>query len=185
MKVRITPTPLEGLCVIDIDYFKDERGFFIESWNRRDFAAMGLTADFVQDSHSASRYGVLRGMHYQDMTAPMIKLVRCTVGKILDVAIDLRADSSTFGRWFAIELSGENKRLLYVPVGFAHGFATLSDHCEVQYKQTNYYQPRAEGGIAWNDQDVGIRWPYDNPTLSDRDQRQSSLKEYRMNPAFR
>jgi dTDP-4-dehydrorhamnose 3,5-epimerase len=185
MNVRITPTPLEDLRVLDIDYFKDERGFFIESWNKRDFAAMGLTAEFVQDSHSTSRYGVLRGMHYQDMTAPMIKLVRCTVGRILDVAIDLRATSSTFGRWFAIELTSENKRMLYVPVGFAHGFATLSDYCEVQYKQTNYYQPTAEGGIVWNDADVGIRWPYDNPILSDRDQRQLTLKEYGRNPAFR
>src|SRR5262245_52375754 len=108
MKVRVTPTPMEGLCVIDIDYFKDERGFFIESWNKRDFAAAGLTAEFVQDSHSASCYGVLRGMHFQDMNAPMIKLVRCTVGRILDVAIDLRAQSTTFGQWFGIELSSEN-----------------------------------------------------------------------------
>src|SRR5262245_40483603 len=127
MKVLRTPTPLDGLFVVDIEYFKDERGFFIESWNKRHFAEVGLIADFVQDSHSASRYGVLRGMHYQDMQAPMIKLVRCTVGKIFDVAIDLRAGSATYGKWFGIELTAENKRLLYVPVGFAHGFATLSE----------------------------------------------------------
>src|SRR5262249_48586545 len=99
--------------------------------------------------------------------------------------IDLRADSTTFGKWFGIELSADNKRLLYVPVGFAHGFATLSEYCEVQYKQTNYYQPDAEGGIAWNDPDVGIQWPYNNPTLSGRDQRQLSFKDYRTSPAFR
>ena len=114
----------------------------------------------MQDSHSASRYGVLRGMHYQDMREPLGKLVRCTVGRMLDVAIDLRASSPTFGQWFSIELSAENKRLVYVPVGFAHGFATLSDYCEVQYKQTGYYRPDAEGGIAWNDPDIGIAWPY-------------------------
>jgi dTDP-4-dehydrorhamnose 3,5-epimerase len=184
MNVRVTPTPLEGLILIDIDFFKDERGFFIESWTKRDFAAVGVTAEFVQDSHSASRYGVLRGLHYQDMRAPMGKLVRCTVGRILDVAIDLRASSPTFGKWFSVELNTENKSLLYVPVGFAHGFATLSEYCEVQYKQTEYYRPETEAGIAWNDPDVGIQWPYDNPVLSKRDQAQTSLKDYRKKPAF-
>jgi dTDP-4-dehydrorhamnose 3,5-epimerase len=123
-------------------------------------------------------------MHYQDMRAPMVKLVRCTVGRILDVAVDLRADSSTFGKWFSIELSAENKTLLYVPIGFAHGFATLSDYCEVQYKQTAYYRPETEGGVLWNDPDIGIRWPYDNPILSERDRRQMSFTQYRRNPAF-
>jgi dTDP-4-dehydrorhamnose 3,5-epimerase len=184
MNVRVTPTPLESLVLIDIDFFKDERGFFIESWTKRDFAAAGVSAEFVQDSHSASRYGVLRGMHYQDMRAPMGKLVRCTVGRILDVAIDLRVSSPTFGKWFAVELNAENKSLLYVPVGFAHGFATLSEYCEVQYKQTEYYKPETEAGIAWNDPDVGIQWPYDNPVLSKRDQAQTSLKDYRKKPAF-
>jgi len=185
MKAHVTPTPLEGLLVIDIDHFKDDRGFFIESWTKRDFAAIGVTAEFVQDSHSTSRYGVLRGMHYQDMRAPTSKLVRCTVGKILDVAIDLRFNSQTFGKWFACELSADNRTLMYVPVGFAHGFATLSEYCEVQYKQTDYYTPASEGGIAWNDPDVGISWPYTNPILSKRDQNQMSLAEYRKNPAFR
>jgi dTDP-4-dehydrorhamnose 3,5-epimerase len=185
MKARVTPTSLADLILIDMDYFEDERGFFIESWTKKDFADAGVTAEFVQDSHSASRYGVLRGLHYQDMRAPMGKLVRCTVGKILDVAIDLRASSPTFGKWFGVELSAENKTLLYVPVGFAHGFATLSDYCEVQYKQTEYYNPETEGGIAWNDPDVGIQWPYDDPVLSKRDSQQQSLAEYRKNPAFR
>jgi dTDP-4-dehydrorhamnose 3,5-epimerase len=185
MRTRITPTPLEGLSIVNVDYFKDERGFFIESWNRRHFAEAGLPADFVQDSHSASRFGVLRGLHYQDMRAPMGKLVRCTVGRILDVALDLRAGSPTFGRWFSMELTAENKTLLYIPVGFAHGFATLSEHCEVQYKQTEYYNPEAEGGIAWNDPDVAIDWPYPNPVLSKRDQALASFAEYRKRPAFR
>jgi dTDP-4-dehydrorhamnose 3,5-epimerase len=185
MKPRITKTPLAGLVLIDIDFMKDERGFFIESWHKRDFAEAGIPHEFVQDSHSASTYGVLRGLHYQDMRAPIGKLVRCTVGKILDAAVDLRMDSPTFGKAFTIELSAENKTQIYVPVGFAHGFATLSDYCEVQYKQTEYYRPEAESGIAWNDPDVGIQWPYQNPTLSNKDQKQRSLQEYVAAPAFR
>jgi dTDP-4-dehydrorhamnose 3,5-epimerase len=184
MKVHATKTPLESLLIVDIDYFKDERGFFIESWNKARFAEAGITDDFVQDSHSGSSYGVLRGMHYQDMNAPMSKLVRCTVGRIFDVAVDLRMSSPTFGRWFALELSAENKSMLYVPVGFAHGFATLSEYCEVQYKQGGFYNPEAEGGIAWNDPDVNIPWPYSNPTLSRKDLRLPSLAEYKKQPAF-
>jgi dTDP-4-dehydrorhamnose 3,5-epimerase len=185
MKTRVTQTPLPGLVLVDIDYSKDDRGFFIESWNRKDFAEVGLTDDFVQDSHSASRYRVLRGLHYQDMRAPMAKLVRCTVGRILDIALDLRTDSPTFGKWYGVELSPEDKRLLYVPLGFAHGFATLTDYCEVQYKQTAFYHREAESGIAWNDPDVAIEWPFSDPILSPKDQRQPSFAEYRRNPAFR
>ena len=185
MKTRLTETLLAGLVVLDIEHFRDERGFFIESWHKRDFATAGIPADFVQDSHSASRYGVLRGLHYQDMRASMGKLVRCTVGRIFDVAVDLRVDSPTFGKWFGIELSAENKSMLWVPVGFAHGFATVSDYCEVQYKQTEFYNPETEGGIAWNDPDIAVQWPYTDPVLSQRDQRQKSFAEYRRNPAFR
>jgi len=170
--------------VINIDFFRDERGFFIESWHKNDFSEAGLAFDFVQDSHSRSSYKVLRGLHYQDMRAPMVKLVRCTVGRILDVAVDLRVSSPTFGKWFSLELTAENKMQLLVPVGFAHGFATLSDVCEVQYKQTAYYMPETEGGIAWNDPDVGIKWPFQDPILSKRDQNQRSLAQYRVNPAF-
>src|SRR5687767_9293988 len=130
MKTRITKTPLEGLLIVSIDFFQDERGFFIESWHKKDFAEAGIPFDFVQDSHSRSSRGVLRGLHYQDMRAPMGKLLRCTVGNILDVAVDLRVSSPTFGQSFSIELSAENKTQVYVPVGFAHGFATLSEVCE-------------------------------------------------------
>jgi dTDP-4-dehydrorhamnose 3,5-epimerase len=184
MKTRIKETPLEGLMIVNIDHFQDERGFFLESWSKRDFASAGILADFVQDSHSASRYGVLRGLHYQDMRAPTGKLVRCTVGHIVDVAVDLRTSSPTFGKWFSIELTSENKTLLWVPIGFAHGFATMSDYCEVQYKQTDFYNPETEGGIAWNDPDVGVQWPYPEPVLSKRDQQQKSFADYRNNPAF-
>ena len=184
MKIHVTTTPLEGLLVVNIDFFRDERGFFIESWHQQVFADAGIAADFVQDSHSRSGYRVLRGLHYQDMRAPMAKLVRCTVGRILDVAADLRVNSPTFGKWFSIELNPENKTQLFVPVGFAHGFATLSDVSEVQYKQTGYYQPVAEGGIAWNDPDLAVSWPFKDPILSKRDQNQMPLKRYRERPAF-
>lgn len=185
MKVHVTRTPLENLLIVNIDYFKDERGFFMEAWNKASFAEAGITDEFVQDSHSASCYGVIRGMHYQDMRAPLAKLVRCTVGRIFDVAVDLRTSSPTFGQWFSLELNAETKTLLYVPVGFAHGFATLSDYCEVQYKQTGFYDAPSEGGVAWNDPEVGITWPYLNPILSTKDLHQPSLAEYREKPAFR
>jgi len=185
MKTRVSETPLAGLLVVNIEHSEDERGFFIESWNKRDFAAAGIHADFVQDSHSASRSGVLRGLHFQDMRAPTAKLVRCTQGRILDVAVDLRAGSATYGKSFTLELTDKNKTLLWVPVGFAHGFAALSDYCEVQYKQTEFYNPEAEGGIAWNDPDIGIAWPFGAPILSSKDQKLMSFAEYRKNPAFR
>jgi dTDP-4-dehydrorhamnose 3,5-epimerase len=184
MKTHVTTTPLEGVLVINVDFFRDERGFFIESWNKRDFAKAGIPFDFVQDSHSRSERGVIRGLHYQDMRAPMAKLVRCTVGRIFDVAVDLRVSSPTFGKWFSIELTSENHIQLFIPVGFAHGFAALSDVCEVQYKQTGFYEPETEGGILWNDPEVAIEWPFKNPHLSKRDQNQMSLKQYRELPAF-
>ena len=184
MKTRITKTPVDGVLIVNIDHFEDERGFFIESWNKHDFAAAGITADFVQDSHSRSTYGVLRGLHYQNMRTPLAKLVRCTVGRIFDVALDLRISSPTFGRAFTLELTAESKSQLFIPIGFAHGFAALSEVCEVQYKQTGFYEPSCEGGIIWNDPDVGINWPVSNPTLSRRDQNQISLRQYRENPAF-
>jgi dTDP-4-dehydrorhamnose 3,5-epimerase len=184
MKIHITRTPLADLLLVNVDFFKDERGFFMESWNKKEFAEAGLVPEFVQDSHSASTRGVLRGMHYQDQKAPMAKLIRCTVGRILDVAIDLRMSSATFGKWYGIELSSEEKTQVFVPEGFAHGFLTLSDYCEVQYKQTALYHPEAERGIAWDDPSVGVSWPIASPLLSKKDQRQESLSDYRKNPAF-
>lgn len=184
MKTHVTQTPLAGLVRVDIDFFSDERGFFIESWHQRDFASAGLDITSVQEGHSRSGRNVLRGLHYQDMTAPMGKLLRCTVGAIFDVAVDLRMSSPTFGQWFGIELSAENKTQLYVPEGFAHGFATISDVAEVQYKQTGFYTPSSEGTISWNDPDIGIEWPIDDPILSQRDQNGISLQDYRKKPAF-
>jgi dTDP-4-dehydrorhamnose 3,5-epimerase len=185
MKITVTKTDLDGVVLIDTKYFQDERGFFIESWHQRDFADAGLTMTFVQDGHSRSQRGTLRGMHYQDMTAPMGKLLRCTVGTIFDVAIDLRVGSPTFGKWISVELSADNKRQIYVPEGFAHGFQAVSDVAEVQYRQTGFYTPASEGAIAWNDPDVGITWPIPNPTLSAKDQKAPSLRHYLEKPAFR
>ena len=184
MKIQLITTPLNGLVVINIDYFKDERGFFLEPWHKQHFAEAGLDLTFVQEGHSGSVQGVLRGLHYQDMTAPMGKLVRCTVGVVYDVAVDIRTSSPTFGQWFGIELSAENKKQLYIPAGFAHGFAVLSNTAEFQYKQTGFYTPSSEGTIAWNDPDLGIRWPIATPILSARDQAGMSFATYKKNPAF-
>lgn len=184
MKIRLTPTTLDGVVLVDIDYFKDARGFFIESWHQRDFAEGGLDLQFVQEGHSRSAARVLRGMHYQDMTAPMGKLLRCTIGSIFDAAVDLRLSSPTFGRHVGVELSAENMRQIYIPPGFGHGFQVLSDVAEVQYKQTAFYTPSSEGTISWNDPDVGIRWPLADPILSERDKRGRSLQEYAKNAAF-
>lgn len=185
MDIRVMPTKLDGAVVIETDFFRDERGFFIENFHRRRFAEHGLPHEFVQDNHSRSGHGVLRGFHYQDMTAPMGKLVRCTAGAILDVAVDLRLGSPTFGQWEAVELTAENMRQFYVPVGFGHAFLTLSDAAEVQYKCTGYYEPASEGTLAWDDPDLAIPWPIAAPLLSARDQQGISLAAYREQPAFR
>jgi dTDP-4-dehydrorhamnose 3,5-epimerase len=178
------PTPLEGVLVVEIKFMQDHRGFFIENYHRRQFAAIGIHDEFKQDNHSRSRAGVLRGLHYQDMSAPMSKLVRCTRGRILDVAVDLRIGSPTFAGWFGVELTEENMKQLYVPVGFGHGFLTLSDVAEVQYKCSNFYAPESEGAVAWNDPEIGIEWPIPNPVLSRRDSLAGSLRQYRERPAF-
>jgi dTDP-4-dehydrorhamnose 3,5-epimerase len=184
VKLRLTPTPLSGVVLIDIDYFKDERGFFIESWHQRDFADAGLDLRFVQEGHSRSASRVLRGLHYQDTTAPMGKLLRCTLGRVFDVAVDLRKSSPTFGQYFSVELSPDDMRQIYIPPGFAHGFQVLSDFAEVQYKQTGFYTPSSEGTIAWNDADVGVPWPIPDPIVSARDSKGTLLRDYANKPAF-
>lgn len=141
--------------------------------------------EFVQDNHSRSARGVLRGIHYQDMSAPMAKLVRCSLGEILDVAVDLRAGSPSFGRWFGVRLSADNMRQLFVPVGFGHAFLSLSEVAEVQYKCSGYYNAAAENGVAWNDADIGIDWPVAQPLVSARDAAAQSFRTYAERPAFR
>jgi dTDP-4-dehydrorhamnose 3,5-epimerase len=192
MDIHIIPTRLDGPVIVETDFARDERGFFIESYHRRRYAAHGIDVEFVQDNHSRSGAGVLRGIHYQDMRAPTAKLVRCTVGRVWDVVVDLRAASPTFGQWVGVELSAQNMRQLFVPVGFGHAFLTLSAAAEFQYKCSNFYAPETEAVIAWNDPDLRVAWPFDSldpplsaPVLSARDQQGMPLARYRQAPAFR
>lgn len=157
--MHVTPTALAGVLVLEPRVFGDDRGFFMESYNRRSFAqATGLDIDFVQDNHSRSRKGVLRGLHYQ-LRQPQGKLVRVTHGAVFDVAVDIRRGSPTFGRWVGVELSADNHRQLWVPPGLAHGFVVLSDSADFLYKTTDYYAPEHERSIAWDDPAIGIDWP--------------------------
>lgn len=160
---------LDGLVLVKPRVFPDERGFFVETYKRRDFAANGIPEEFVQDNHSKSAKGVLRGLHYQRAPRAQGKLVRCTAGAILDVGVDIRKGSPTFGKWAAAELSAANAHMLYLPPGFAHGFLVLSDTAEILYKCTAEYAPSDEGGIVWNDPEIGVRWGIAAPALSGRD----------------
>lgn len=184
MDITIVPTSLDGVVIVETAAVRDERGFFIESYHQRTYAEHGLSDAFVQDNHSRSARGVVRGLHYQDMRAPMSKLVRCIAGAIFDVAVDLRVGSPTFGRWVGVELTADNMRQLYVPAGFGHGFAALTEGAEVFYKCGAFYAPETEGAVAWNDPEIGIDWPVANPTLSRRDQQAMSLRDYLQRPAF-
>ena len=177
-------TALPDVLLVAIEPFRDERGFFIEPWNKRDFAAAGLDVDFVQEGHSRSSRNVLRGLHYQTSAAPMGKLVRCTAGAIFDVAVDIRSASPACGRWVGVELTAENMKQLWVPPGFAHGFVTLSEHAEVQYKQSGFYAPDAEGSIRWDDARIGIAWPVASPILSTKDRNAQSFDDYLRRPGF-
>jgi dTDP-4-dehydrorhamnose 3,5-epimerase len=165
-----TETSLPGVVLIEPKIHGDQRGFFMESYNRRAMAAIGIADDFVQDNHSKSGFGVLRGLHYQ-LAVPQAKLVRVTRGRVFDVAVDIRRGSPDFGRWAGVELSDENQLMLYIPAGFAHGFLVLSEIAEFQYKCSDFYAPEDEHGVAWNDPSIGIEWPLKglDPVLSDRD----------------
>ncbi len=158
--MKLVPTALEGVLLIEPRVFGDARGFFFESWNQRRFdEAIGHAVRFVQDNHSRSTRGVLRGMHFQRAPHAQGKLVRCVVGSVFDVAVDLRAGSPTFGRWIGAELSADNQRQLWIPPGFGHGFLTLSESADFLYKTTDYYAPDCEGALRWDDPDLGISWP--------------------------
>ena len=185
MSFAFTPTALPEVPLIDPRCFDDDRGFFFESWNAREFARAGLDLRFLQEGHSRSARRVIRGLHYQAEPAPMGKLVRCTAGRVFDVAVDLRVGSPRFGQWVGVELSAANRRLLYVPEGFAHGFQSLADGSEVQYKMTTFYTPAAEGALRWNDPDLAIAWPLPDPILSPRDASAPAVRDYLAAPAFR
>jgi len=174
--MRFIPTELPGLVLIEPRVFEDPRGFFMETFHSEHFRDAGLPIQFVQDTHSRSVAGTLRGLHYQ-LRRPQGKLVRCTRGEVLDVAVDLRLDSPTLGRWFATTLSEDNRRQVYLPPGMAHGFCILSDIADVVYKCTELYSPQDERTIAWNDPQLAIAWPLGNPLLSDKDRRGLSFAE--------
>lgn len=157
-KFEFVSTPIVDLIIIEPTVFGDHRGYFMETYHREIFAQNGVSATFVQDNQSSSQKGVLRGLHFQKKY-PQGKLVRVISGAVFDVAVDIRTDSDTFGKWFGIVLSAENKKQLFVPPGFAHGFLVLSEKAEFVYKCTDFYHPEDESGIAWNDPDIGIEWP--------------------------
>lgn len=158
IKIQKNVGGIEGLCILEPMVHGDQRGYFMETYNQRDMYEAGLTMNFVQDNQSCSSKGVLRGLHFQK-EFPQGKLVRVVKGSVFDVAVDLRSDSKTFGKWFGIELTEENKKQFYIPEGFAHGFLVLSDVAEFCYKCTDFYHPGDEGGLAWNDPLIGINWP--------------------------
>lgn len=180
MSLNVIRTPLDGVLILEPKVFGDARGFFMESYNQRDFAAAtGLNLDFVQDNHSRSRRGVLRGLHYQ-IQQPQGKLVRVVRGAVFDVAVDIRRSSPTFGRWAGVELSEDNQRQFWIPPGFAHGFLVLTDTADFLYKATDWYAPEHERGIAWNDPAIGVEWPLDaigEPLLSDKDRAAPALAQ--------
>jgi dTDP-4-dehydrorhamnose 3,5-epimerase len=176
--MNITETNLVGLLLIEPKVFKDSRGYFLESYNSETFKNSGIDVNFVQDNQSFSCKGTLRGLHFQNTPYAQVKLVRVITGSIIDVAVDIRKGSKTYGKYYSAELSGENKKMLYIPDGFAHGFLTLEDNTIVQYKCSNVYNKESEGGIMWNDPDININWGLiDEPIISDKDKNNISFKD--------
>ncbi len=173
---RRLQTELEGLVLLEPEIHGDERGFLIETFSVAAWAEAGIGTEFVQDNHSRSSRGILRGLHFQ--TSPgQAKLVRCSRGRIWDAAVDLRRDSPAYGRWEGHELDDQRHRQLFVPAGFAHGFCVLSELADVHYKLSSYYDPATEAGIAWDDPEIGIEWPLDDPQISERDRTAPKLAE--------
>lgn len=177
MPFTFEQTPIDGLLIIRPRMFPDDRGFFMESYKASDFAAAGIHEDFVQDNHSRSSRGVLRGLHFQRAPHAQAKLVRVTSGLVWDVAVDLREGSATYGRWFGLELSAENRAMLFLPRGFAHGFVSLADGTELLYKCGTEYHKESDGGVRWDDPDLAIVWPVDDVHLSAKDAALPWLKD--------
>lgn len=176
--MKATETELKGVFVLEPQVFGDARGWFMESWSQRKMHDAGIDVQFVQDNQSFSaQKGTLRGLHYQLNPMCQAKLLRCTRGKIFDVAVDIRKGSPQYGKWVGVELSAENKKQLFIPRGFAHGFITLTDDVEVQYKADNYYAPECDGNIRWDDPDIGVEWPLKPLILSEKDSKAPLLKE--------
>jgi len=174
--MKIHQTPISGALILEPKVFSDDRGFFLESYSERTFAEVGIKDQFVQDNHSSSKRGVLRGLHYQ-VQKPQGKLVRVVSGEVLDIFVDLRRSSPTFGRWHSVKLSAENKLLAWIPAGLAHGFCVVSDTADVLYKSTEFYYPELERTILWNDPDLAVDWGTQNPLLSPKDQRGTRFRD--------
>lgn len=176
-KITVETCHIEGLKVITPTVFGDERGYFVETYNYNDFKEVGIDLEFVQDNQSASKKGVLRGLHFQ-IHFPQDKLVRVIKGEVFDVVVDMREGSKTYGKWFGVRLSEDNKKMFFIPKGFAHGFLVLSDYAEFAYKCTDFYHPNDEGGVIWNDEEIGIEWPIEEGmelTISDKDTKWGKL----------
>ncbi len=179
-QIKVTTCEIEGLKIIEPKVFGDERGYFMETYHYKDYAAAGIPQEFVQDNQSMSKKGVLRGLHFQK-EFPQDKLVRVIRGEVFDVAVDLREGSKTFGKWFGVLLSEENKKQFFIPKNFAHGFLVLSDVAEFTYKCTDFYHPNDEGGLLWSDPDIGVEWPIPEGmelTISEKDKLWKGIKEY-------
>ena len=172
--MKVIPTSLPGVMIVEPKVFTDPRGFFFESYNAERYVAAGLRSTFVQDNHSSSVKNTIRGLHYQ-FRRPQGKLFRVLSGAVFDVAVDIRRGSPSFGQWFGVELSADNKRQLFIPAGFAHGFCVLSDGAQVEYKCTDVYVADDQHGVIWNDPTIGIPWPVQNPVLSEQDRRFQTL----------
>jgi dTDP-4-dehydrorhamnose 3,5-epimerase len=178
MSFTFKKTEIENLILIAPKVFEDSRGFFMETYKQSDFANAGITEEFIQDNHSKSTKGVLRGLHYQLKPKSQAKLIRCIKGKIFDVAVDIRKKSDTFGKWQGFELSEENKNVLFIPEGFSHGFVVLSDEAEIMYKTSNEFCPELDRGIRWNDPDLNVGWGIDfEPIISDKDSKQPFFRD--------
>lgn len=177
--MKVIKGNIEGVLIIELNPFKDERGFFLRTYDHNFYREYGINTNWVQENHSKTlKKGTIRGLHFQLPPFAETKLVRCIKGEIQDVFVDLRKNSNTFGKWDSEILSEDNFKCLLIPKGFAHGFCTLTDNCEVLYKVDNYYSPEKERGIIWNDSDIGIKWEIENPILSEKDKRNLSLKEF-------
>ena len=178
---EFTETKIKGVFIIKPKVFGDDRGYFMETYNQQDLLSDGLNMEFVQDNQSASKKGVLRGLHFQ-INYPQDKLVRVIRGEVFDVAVDMRPGSKTYGKWYGVRLSEENKKMFFIPKNFAHGFLVLSDYAEFTYKCTDFYHPNDEGGIIWNDPGLAIEWPIEEGielTISDKDTKWKQLKDIR------
>lgn len=181
--MKFIESPLPGVILIEPKVFADDRGFFMETYHLARFREAGIPAEFVQDNHSQSKRGVLRGLHYQE-PHPQGKLVRCTRGALFDVAVDIRRGSPAFGKWYAVEISAENRRMLWVPPGFAHGFCAISEVADLVYKCTALYDAKSDRSILWNDPDIGIEWPVADPLLSPKDAVAPRLRDAQVLPGY-